>query len=98
MLASPIDYKLSMIEPLLQRFPTRTFILVGDSGEKDPEIYGEIARRYHKQVLQTYIRNVTGEPADAPRYQNAFREVPSEKWQLFDDPAMLSWPGQPPTQ
>jgi phosphatidate phosphatase APP1 len=98
MLVSSIDFKLSVIEPLLQGFPARTFILVGDSGEKDPEIYGGVARRFPKQVLRIYIRDVTGEPADAPRYQDAFRDVPTDTWQLFNDPATLSWPGRPSTR
>ena len=38
--------KPSVIEALLARFPDRAFILIGDSGEADPEIYGDIARRH----------------------------------------------------
>ena len=32
---------------------------MGDSGQEDPEIYGEIARRYPGRVLAIYIRDVT---------------------------------------
>ena len=86
---NPADYKLAVIEPLLQGFPARRFILIGDSGEQDPEVYGVLARRYPDQVVQVYIRDVTDEPADAPRYQAAFRDLPPDKWQLFHDPASL---------
>jgi phosphatidate phosphatase APP1 len=89
---------LAVIEPLLQGFPARKFILIGDSAEQDPEVYGMLARRYPDQVVQVYIRDVTDEPADAPRYQAAFRDLPPDKWQLFHDPASLSWPVDPPTQ
>src|ERR1051326_6865906 len=38
---SPERYKLAVLEPMLERFPNRRFVLVGDSGEKDPETYGD---------------------------------------------------------
>ena len=41
---NPVAYKQSVIEELIQAFPNRKFLLVGDSGEKDPEVYGIIAR------------------------------------------------------
>ncbi|HTN73894.1 MAG TPA: phosphatase domain-containing protein, partial [Pirellulaceae bacterium] len=38
------------IKTLVETFPQRTFFLVGDSGERDPEIYGAIARHFPQQV------------------------------------------------
>jgi phosphatidate phosphatase APP1 len=61
-------------------------VLVGDSGEKDPEVYGQIAREHPAQILRIYIRDVTGDRADDARYRGAFRGIPAEKWQLFRDP------------
>lgn len=81
--ADPTEYKLSTIEPILVAFPRRRFILVGDSGEKDPEIYGELARRHPEQIEAIYIRDVTGEGREAERYGNAMHEVPGEKWRVF---------------
>lgn len=43
------------IEPLLQRFPKRKFIFVGDSGEEDPEVYAQLARMYPDQVPDLLI-------------------------------------------
>jgi phosphatidate phosphatase APP1 len=94
LLENPITYKLAVIEPLLAQFPKRRFILVGDSGEKDPEVYGILARRRPEQILRVYIRDVTGEPADGARYQEAFRELPPEKWRLFQEPSALEWRGE----
>jgi len=82
----PIDYKLRIITPLIDQFPHREFILIGDSGEKDPEIYGELARTYPEQVKAILIRNVTDEPPDSKRLQEAFRNVSQSKWQLFVEP------------
>jgi len=42
----------------MQRFPERKFILVGDSGEKDPEVYREIKKKFPNQVQEIKIRDV----------------------------------------
>ena len=39
------------IEPLLEQFSKRKFIFVGDSGEEDPEVYAQLARKYPGQVI-----------------------------------------------
>lgn len=88
-LSSAEAYKVTTIDELLQRFPARRFILVGDSGEKDPEVYGEIARRFPDQIEAIFIRNVTEETADSPRFQSAFKSVPTKRWKLFAEPTEL---------
>jgi hypothetical protein len=80
---SPEEYKPGVIEPLLKRFPSRKFVLVGDAGEKDPEIFGDIARRYPRQVVRVFIRELPGRQQDAERYARAFDGVQANKWQLF---------------
>jgi hypothetical protein len=80
----------SVIEPLVTRFPRRRFVLVGDSGERDPEIYGTLARRYPGQIARVLIRDVTGEPASAPRYQEAFRGLAAGVGQVFGDPSEIA--------
>lgn len=82
-LGSSHDFKVVIIEELLKRYPKRHFILVGDSGEQDPEVYGEIARRHPQQVAAIYIHNVTAESAEDARMQNAFAGVPVSGWRLF---------------
>ena len=86
---SPDKYKPAVIEPLLKQFPRRQFVLVGDAGERDPEIYANLARRYPQQVVRILIRDVTGEPADSERYQAAFRGLPPRLWQVFRAPAEI---------
>jgi phosphatidate phosphatase APP1 len=76
-----------LIKALLTAFPAREFVLIGDSGEIDPEIYGAVARDHPDQVRAILIRNVTGEPAADPRFQAAFADLPTEKWHLFEDAA-----------
>jgi len=86
---SPRDYKLQTIETILAAFPKRSFILIGDSGEQDPEIYGELARKHPAQIHRIFIRNVTADPLDAPRFQAAFKSIPQPKWTLFTNPQTL---------
>ncbi len=88
--ANPEKYKSGVIEPLLNQFPKRKFILIGDSGERDPEIYAALARKFPEQIVGIYIRDVTGESADTERYIKAFREVPFAKWQIFRVPSDLN--------
>jgi phosphatidate phosphatase APP1 len=39
-------------------------VLIGDSGEKDPEIYADIVRSHPDRVLAVYIREVRLDPGD----------------------------------
>ena len=87
--ANPEQYKSGVIEPLMKQFPNRKFILIGDSGERDPEIYARLAREYPQQIARIFIRDVTGEPAASERYVKAFRDVPPERWQVFRVPDEL---------
>ncbi len=75
---------------LLERWPERRFVLVGDSGEQDPEVYGDIARARSGQVLRILIRNTSQEPDSAARYQHAFRDLPRETWQVFEQPQQVA--------
>jgi hypothetical protein len=64
----------------------RSLVLVGDSGEIDPEIYGSVARMYPKRIRRIFIRAVKGEKGTEDRFLKAFKDVPREKWMLFTDP------------
>lgn len=56
-------YKIAHIEELLRRLPHVKFVLVGDDGEQDPQIYHEIQVRYPDRVVAVYIRHVNPDPA-----------------------------------
>ena len=86
------ETKPAAIEKILNTYPGRRFVLVGDSGEQDPEVYAELITRYPEQVLEIYIRNVTGESADNGRFASVFRNVEKSRWQLFDHPRELRLP------
>lgn len=82
---SPLEYKVPLISELILAYPQRQFILVGDSGEKDPEVYAEILRRFPAQIKKIYIRNVTGEPGSHQRYLAIYPAGAKELLHVFDD-------------
>lgn len=56
------DHKLRSIRDVFDKYPHLRFLLIGDSGQADPEIYREIVRLYPDRVLAVYIRDVTHPP------------------------------------
>jgi phosphatidate phosphatase APP1 len=52
-------FKYGHVQRWLQRFPDLRFVLVGDSGQQDPEIYQRVAETFPHQILAIYIRNVS---------------------------------------
>lgn len=83
------ETKPAQIEPILKAWPNRRFVLVGDSGEQDPEIYADLMRRYPEQIRRVFIRNVTGAMPDDERFSKVFAGIEADRWQLFTDPAEL---------
>ncbi len=74
------------IGAILEKYPRRKFILIGDSGEQDPEVYDLIAKSHPEQVLAVFIRNVTGEEILDPRYARMLADLGPDKFFVFDDP------------
>jgi phosphatidate phosphatase APP1 len=60
-------HKLAAIEGLLECYPGLQVVLVGDSGERDPEIYRQVVLRHPGRVLAVYVRDVAPERHDAVR-------------------------------
>jgi phosphatidate phosphatase APP1 len=52
------------IREILDLHPTLRFVLVGDSGEEDPQVYADIVREYPDRILVVYIREVRLDPGD----------------------------------
>lgn len=52
------SHKAYKIKMLMRSYPDAKFILVGDSGQKDPDIYKKIALEYPNKIKQIYIRDV----------------------------------------
>lgn len=80
------ETKPPQIEAILTEYPARRFILVGDSGEDDPEVYAEALHRHPQQIARIYIRNVTYARRDDARFARTFAGINAAQWVLFDDP------------
>lgn len=52
------------IEEVLALHPDLPFVLIGDSGEHDPQIYADIVRAHPGRILAVYIREVRLDPGD----------------------------------
>lgn len=52
-------HKMKQVKKIMDMYPYKEFILIGDSGQKDPEIYLEVARAYPGRVKTIYIRDVS---------------------------------------
>ena len=87
--------KFGVINNMVKRMPQRHFVLVGDSGEKDPEMYAKIASKYPKQIVRICIRQIDANPIDPPRLHRIYKrygmivpiQVYSSAKQLGSSPA-----------
>lgn len=82
-------HKRAAIEPILAAFPQRRFVLIGDSGEQDPEIYGNLSREFPDQIIGVFIRAIRGESRDSERLRTAFEGTDSKRWTLYTEPAEI---------
>jgi phosphatidate phosphatase APP1 len=55
------QHKLSRIRELLVLYPKLPFVLIGDSGQHDAQIYRQIALEHPGRVRAVYLRQVTAE-------------------------------------
>ncbi|MFM8705048.1 MAG: phosphatidate phosphatase App1 family protein, partial [Planctomycetia bacterium] len=80
------------IEQIIDEFPGRRFLLVGDSGERDPEVYAAVARRRPEQVSGILIRQVEGKaPREKirSRLDRLARRLPTGLMRTFTEPEDL---------
>ncbi len=82
-------YKRAAIEPILAAFPQRQFVLIGDSGEQDPEIYASLLRDRPKQIAGIFIRAVRDETRAAERFQAAYAGLDPHRWIVYREPAEI---------
>lgn len=59
--------KKSAIKSLIKKLPDRDFVLIGDSGEKDPEIYRKICKACPDRIKGMFIRELPFRPMDKER-------------------------------
>ncbi|KAI9281243.1 hypothetical protein BC943DRAFT_282642 [Umbelopsis sp. AD052] len=60
---APGAHKLEVIPQIMKDFPNRKFILVGDTGELDPEVYQKVYQQFPDRIVKVFIHDVTSERA-----------------------------------
>ena len=72
-----LEQKIGQISALLQDFPQRDFVLIGDSGEKDPEVFAAIRERFPDQVAEIQIRDVVNHANAKPERLQGMTIIPA---------------------
>jgi len=83
-------HKREYIKPILERFPHLPFLLIGDTGQQDAEIYYQLVQEYPEQIKAIYLRNVTPHNRDRLHQLTVMGEVLKERgveFLVFDDTA-----------
>jgi phosphatidate phosphatase APP1 len=62
--ATGAEKKADRIREILDVHPGLRFVLIGDSGERDPEIYADVVRAHPGRIFAVYIREVRLDPGD----------------------------------
>ncbi len=75
LLRCPGSHKESSISRILSTYPNLKFVLIGDSGEEDPEIYSEVVRRWPERVRVIYIRSDNRDPSRLAAIDGLIAEV-----------------------
>ena len=75
-------HKINNIESVLNTYPHLPFVLIGDSGEQDPEIYSEIVKKYPQRIKVVYIRNINLKPERIASIDKLIDEVKDTGCQL----------------
>ena len=84
--ANHASHKIENIERILSVYPHLPFVLIGDSGEKDPEIYAEIVSKYPNSIRVIYIRNINLDAARVSAIDVLIEQVKTNGCQLVLSP------------
>ena len=69
--------KVIAIRNLLKALPEREFVLIGDSGEKDPKIYRKICKQYPDRVKAVFIRDLVYRRFEPENLAKLARSIPA---------------------
>ena len=83
-------HKQLAIRRVLAEYPALRFLLIGDSGQEDPEIYASVVRDHPGRILAVYIRDVTGSAERSARIARLAEEVARAPVELLLVPDTLA--------
>lgn len=76
-------HKTESIEKILDTYPHLQFVLIGDNGESDPQIYAEIVKKYPDRIKNIYIRSIRKEAENIEKLSELIDEVAKSKVPLI---------------
>ena len=84
------SHKAVQIRRILQAYPAMKFILMGDAGQHDAEIYHQIGQEYPGQILAAYIRWIGRMPDDRVVHEVAAARDRGIEMMLLPDSAAIA--------
>jgi hypothetical protein len=82
--------KITALRDLVRSMPGRRFFLIGDSGEKDLELYGSLAKRFPQQIQAIAIRELSNRPISQERMERFRARAPDGSLCVFREPSELA--------
>lgn len=77
------DHKANLIQKMLELYDDLPFVLIGDSGQHDPETYARIVRDYPGRIKTIYIRNVNHDASRDEAIERLAQEVTDDGCSLL---------------
>ena len=87
-------HKPAMLEKILELFPDKKYILIGDNTQHDLAVYLEVAKKYPLNIRYIIIREVSEKPADSLLIQHAKETLQKHKIGFYYNsyfPEEISW-------
>jgi phosphatidate phosphatase APP1 len=84
-----ITKKTETLQMFFQNTYNRTFILLGDIFQKDPDIYASIYAQYPNRIAKIFIRKYVDDIDGQQRLETLFKDIPRQKWATFETGADL---------
>lgn len=79
-----IASKTDTIEMFLKNTMNRKFILLGDSFQKDPNIYANITAKNLDRIEKVFIRKYANDTSTQLKLEQIFQNIPRNKWATFE--------------
>ncbi|KAJ2922928.1 hypothetical protein H1R20_g14204, partial [Candolleomyces eurysporus] len=78
-------HKTNTIDRLQTMYPQKKWLAIGDSTQKDPEVYASAFKKFPGFISCIWIRRVDNADNTEKRFNTAFADVPKDKWRVFTD-------------
>ncbi|CAM4792639.1 unnamed protein product [Rotaria magnacalcarata] len=79
-----IKKKTETLHMFLQNTRRRSFVLIGDIFQKDPDIYASIYAQYPDRIARVFIRKYKDDDQGQQKLEKIFKDIPRTKWTTFE--------------